>query len=49
MRELWVQDRFAKGALEIKKVNGEKTIADALTKHVERVKIDYCMKECGFV
>ena len=48
-RELWVQDRVAKGDLEIKRVKGEENVADGLTKHVERAKMDYYMKECGFV
>ena len=48
-RELWVQDRVAKGELEIKKVKGEENVADGVTKHVERAKMDYYMKECGFV
>ncbi len=47
--ELWVQDRIAKGDLEIRKVKGEENVADGLTKHVERAKMDYCMKECGCV
>ena len=47
--ELWAQDRVAKGEREIKKVQGEENVADGLTKHVERAKMDYYMKECGFV
>ncbi len=49
MQELWVQDRFAKGELEIKNLEGEENVADDLTKRVERAKMDYCMKECGLV
>ncbi len=49
VRELWSQDRVAKGELEIKKVRGEENVADGLLKHVERAKMDYCMKECRFV
>ncbi len=48
VRQLWVQDRVAKGELEIEKVRGEENVADGLTKHVERAKIDHYMKECGF-
>ncbi len=33
-----MQDRVAKGELEIKKVKGEENVADGLTKHVERAK-----------
>ncbi len=40
VRELWVQDRVAKGELQIKKVKGEEKSADGLTKHVERAKMD---------
>ena len=36
VRELWVQDRVAKGELQIFKVKGEFNVADGLTKHVER-------------
>ena len=49
VRKLRVQDRVAKGELEIKKVKGEENVADGLTKHVECAKMDYCMRECGFV
>ncbi len=48
-RELWFQDRVAKEELFIKKVKGEENVADGLTKHVERAKMDYHMKECGLV
>ncbi len=49
VRELQVQGRVANGELEIKKVKGEENVADGLTKQVERAKMDYYMKECGFV
>ncbi len=49
VRELWVQHRVAKGELEIKKVRGEENVADGLTKHAERAKMDYYSKECGLV
>ena len=39
VRELWVQDRVAKGELQIFKGNGEFNVTDVLTKHVERHKI----------
>ena len=32
--QLWIQDRVAKGDIEICKVNGKEHIADILTKHV---------------
>ncbi len=28
---------------------GEENVADGLTKHAERAKMDYFMKECGFL
>ena len=36
VRELWVQDRIAKGKLKIAKVKGEDNVADGLTKHADR-------------
>ncbi len=48
VRELWAQDRVAKGELEITKVKGEENIADGLTKHVERAQMDCYIKKCGF-
>ncbi len=30
-------------------MKGEENVADGLTKHVERTKMDHYMKECGFV
>ncbi len=47
VRDLWVQDRVAKGDLQIKKVKCEENVADCLTKHVERAKTDSYVKECG--
>ncbi len=49
VQELGEQGRIAKGELEIKKVKGEENVADGLTEHVERVKMDYYMKKFGFV
>ena len=34
VNQLWIQDRIAKGDLEINKINGKENLADALTKHV---------------
>ncbi len=48
VRELWEQDRIANGELEIRKAMGEENIVDGLAKHVERAKMDCCVKECGF-
>ena len=49
VRELWVQDRVAKGELTVVKVKGENNVADGLTKHVERHKMDAYMKARGVV
>ena len=49
VRELWVQDRVSKGELKINKVKGKNNVADGLTKHVDRNKMDYYMEVCGFV
>ena len=49
VRELWVQDRVAKGELRIVKARGEDNVADGLTKHVDKMKMEQYMKECGFV
>ncbi len=46
---MWVQYRIAKGELDIKKVKGEENVADGAFKHVERAKMEYYMKGCGFV
>ena len=34
VNQLWIQDRVAKGDIEICKVNGKENMADILTKHV---------------
>ena len=47
VRELWVQDRVAKGELKIVKVKGEENVADGLTKHVDRQKMEQYMEACG--
>ncbi len=47
--ELWVQDRVAKGELIAMKLKGESNVADGLTKHVERNKMDEHMKVRGVV
>ena len=47
VRELWVQDRVAKGELEIKKVKGEENVADGLTKHVGRQKMEQYKEASG--
>ncbi len=49
VRELRVQNRVAKGELRIVKVNGEDNVADGLTKHVDRQKMEQYMKACSIV
>ena len=44
VRELWVQDRVAKGELKIVKVKGEENVAD-----VDRQKTEQYMEACGMV
>ena len=41
--ELWIQEKIAEQAIELRKVAGEKNPADMLTKHVNEVKRQrYC-------
>ena len=48
-RELWIQERVARGDIVIEKVRGEDNVADGLTKHVDKPKMDQYLSECGFV
>ena len=47
-RELWIQERVARGDIVIEKVRGEDNVADGLTKHVDKRKMDQYLSECGF-
>ncbi len=47
VRELWIQDRVAKGERSIVKVKGESNIADISTKQVDRNSLDQCVKATG--
>ena len=47
-RELWIQERVARGDIVIEKVRGEDNVADGLTKHVDKHKMDQYLSECGF-
>ena len=47
VRELWVQEKVNRGELTIVKVKGEDNVADGLTKHVGRAKMDKYMAMCG--
>ncbi len=49
VRDLWVQDRVAKGELSIVKVKGEENVADGLTHHVDRQKMEHHVAACGMV
>ncbi len=40
MRELWAQEKVRRGDLSIVKVKGENNVADRLTKHVDRSKLE---------
>ena len=42
-----MQERVAKGMLKIVKVRGEDNVADGLTKHVDKQKMEQYMKACG--
>ena len=39
VHQLWLQDRVSRGDIRIRKVDGNKNPADALTKHVEGNKV----------
>ena len=49
VRELWVQDRVARGDIALKKVKGEDNLADILTKHVGRNILDKHIKTMCYV
>ncbi len=46
-RELWIQEKVAKGQVVLKKVPGKENLADILTKHVSRAELDKAMKTIG--
>ena len=48
-RELWIQERVARGDLTLKKVSGAENVADILTKHVTRSVLDKHMHKIGVV
>ena len=48
VRELWVQDRVARGDLILRKVKGEDNLADILTKHVGRSILDKHLRTIGY-
>lgn len=48
VRELWTQEKVSKGEIIIKRVRGEDNVADGLTKHVDKRKMEQHMEKCGF-
>ncbi len=46
-RELWIQERVARGDIRLKNVAGEDNLADILTKHVDRKLLDKQIKGIG--
>jgi hypothetical protein len=49
VRELWIQERIARGDLTVRKVSGIENLADILTKHVPRAVLDKHMEKMGAV
>jgi len=47
VNQLWIQDRIARGDLEINKVNGKENLADILTKHVKSEDIRFHLFKTG--
>ena len=47
VRRVWIQEKVRRGELSIIKVKGEANVADGLTKHVDRSKLDKYMSKCG--
>ena len=47
VRELWVQEKVKRGELVVMKVKGEDNVADGLTKHVDKGKMEKYMSSCG--
>jgi hypothetical protein len=47
VNQLWIQDRIARGDLEINKVNGKENLADILTKHVNSEDIRFHLFKTG--
>ena len=45
---MWVQDRVARGDIEIKKVGTESNLADILTKHIDRERLDRHLSSMSF-
>ena len=48
LNQLWLQDKVAKGAIEIRKVRTDENLADALTKYLDFEKIPVLFYESRF-
>ena len=49
VRELWTQGRVAKGGLSVVKAKAEENVAEGLTKHADRQKMEQHMEACSVV
>ena len=49
VKDLWIQERVAKGDFVMRKVPGERNLADPLTKNVSRENMEDKMSSAGFV
>ena len=47
VNQLWIQDRVARGDIQIHKVNGKENVADILTKHVNAEDIRVHLHKTG--
>ena len=47
VHQLWLQDRVSRGDLRVRKVEGSKNPADALTKYVDKGKLEQHMGQVG--
>ena len=45
IRELWIQERIMNGDMKLVKVPGEENVADLMTKHLDRRKMDYFLEK----
>jgi len=45
VRQLWLQDKVAKGEIDVVKVHTSVNLADALTKYVDQLKLQYHMSQ----
>ena len=45
LKEMWIQERVMNGDIVLTKVSGENNIADLLTKHLDRNKVDHYLEK----